>query len=200
MKNVTLLLCIVICFVSCKDNPVSEKIRETKQNVSNTSSVVKEMNEMQEDMEDLKEMEPLTNSQLKAWLPKEVDGMKRTGFKAGQMGMMQIASIEATYANEDTSKMFKIELIDGAGTMGAAATAGMRMLFSQEFEEEDAYKTRRTVEKKGVKAIEEYRKNNNNSIIEFLKNRRFYLKATGTNMDLEETWKLIDELDIDNLG
>lgn len=199
MKKILLSLAILSCFIACKDNPVSEKIKETKQQVSNSSKAVKGFSEMQKDMEDLKQIEPLTNKELKVWLPEEIDGMKRTGFKAGQMGMMQIASIEASYANEDASKKFKIEVIDGAGVMGAAATAGMRMLFSHEFEEEDAYKTRRTVEKKGVKAIEEYRKNSNSSIIEFLQDERFYMKATGTNLDLEATWELIDALDADAL-
>ncbi|MCW8982335.1 MAG: hypothetical protein OQJ83_13205, partial [Altibacter sp.] len=70
----------------------------------------------------------------------------------------------------------------------------------QDFEEEDEYKTRRTVKKKGVKAIEEYHKNNNRSVIEFFKEDRFYMKATGTNMDIEATWEAIDELDANDLG
>jgi hypothetical protein len=145
-------------------------------------------------------VEPLTNEELKAWLPEEVNGMKRTGFKAGQGSYLQIAMIEGTYTSEDKSKKFRIEIMDGAGEVGATATAGMRILFSQDFEEEDEYKTRRTVTKDGMKAIEEYRKSNNRSTIQFFKDNRFYLNATGTNMDIEETWDAIEDLDIDDLG
>jgi hypothetical protein len=155
---------------------------------------------MQKDIEELQVLEPLTNEELKAWLPDEIKGMKRISFKAGQMGMVQIASVEAVYANEDKSKKFKIEVIDGAGEMGAAATAAMRMMFAMDFEEEDENKTRRTVKKDGNKAIEEYRKNNNHSSIELMEGNRFYIKATGTNMDLSETWDAIDELDTGDLG
>lgn len=154
---------------------------------------------MQDDILKLQEVEPLTNEELKAWLPDNINGMKRIAYKAGQMGMVQIASIEATYATEDKSQKFKIELIDGAGQMGTAATAAMRLMFSQDFEEESEYKTRRSVTNNGVKAIEEYRKNNNNSSIEFMKNDRFYIKATGTNMNLDETWDAIEELEAEDL-
>jgi hypothetical protein len=200
MKKFLAILVVTACFVSCKDNPVSEKIKETRQNVSNTNKAVKELNKMQEDIEELKDIEPLTNDELKAWLPDEVEGMKRISYKAGQTSYMQIASIEATYANEDKSKKFKVQVMDGAGTVGATATAGMRMLFSQDFEEEDEYKTRRTTKKNGMKVIEEYHKQNNKSEIQFMQNNRFYIKVNGTNMDIDETWDAIDELDADDLG
>lgn len=199
MKKIFLSLFVVASILACKDNPVAKKIKETKQNVSNTKNAVKEMNDLQKDIEKLQNTEPLTNEDLKEWLPDEIDGMKRISFKAGQMGVIQIASIEAVYTNEDKTKKFKIEVIDGAGAMGASATAGMRMLFSQEFEEETEYKTRRTAKRGGMKVIEEYKKNNNNSTIEFMQNDRFYIKVTGTNMDLDETWDNIKEMDADKL-
>jgi len=194
MKKVVLVF-VALALVACKDNAVSKKIKETKENVSNTNKVVNEMNKIQKDIKELQETEPLTNDELKAWLPDEIDGMKRIAYKAGQMGMIQIASVEATYANEDKSKKFKVEIIDGAGAMGASAIAGIRMLFSQDFEEEDEYKSRRTTKRGGNKVIEEYRKNNNSSIIDFLKDERFYIKGTGTNMNLDETWDAIEELE-----
>lgn len=197
-KYLLVALVTVLVFGSC-ENPVSKKIKETKQNVSNATKAVKEMTDLQEDLQELQQIEPLTNDEMKAWLPDEINGMKRIAYKAGQMSYMKIANIEATYANEDKTKKFKIEVIDGAGQIGAAATAGMRMMFSQDFEEEDEYKSRRTTKKNGVKAIEEYRKNNNNSTIEFMHDDRFYMKATGTGMDLDETWDAIEELDVDDL-
>jgi hypothetical protein len=199
MKNLILVAIVLSMLFAC-DNPVSKKIKEAKEQVTNTTKAVKELNNIQEDIEELQVLESLTNEELKAWLPDEVNGMKRISYKAGQMGMMQISSAEAVYANEDKSKKFKIEIIDGAGEMGATATAAMRMMFTMDFEEEDENKIRRSVKKNGNKAIEEYRKNNNRSSIEFMEGNRFYIKTTGTNMDLDETWKAIDELDSEDLG
>jgi hypothetical protein len=206
MKNIVLALAMCLALNSCKDNPVSKKINETKEGITNASKAVKELNKIQEGITELQEVEPLTNDDLKAWLPNNVKGLKRIAFKAGQMAVMQIASIEATYANDDKSKTFKIEVIDGAGTMGATATAGMRMLFSQDFEEEDEYKTRRTTERNGVKAIEEYRKSksdieevNSRSTIELMQDERFYIKATGTNMSIDDTWDAIEDMGLEDL-
>ncbi|MGO3182527.1 MAG: hypothetical protein ACTIJ9_06805 [Aequorivita sp.] len=200
MKKFILALFVFSAIISCKDNPVSKKIKETKQTVSNSTNAVKEMTKMQDDVKDLQDMEPLSNKELKAWLPDEISGMKRISYKAGQTGMMGIASIEATYANEDKSKKFTINVIDGAGQMGAAATMGMRMLMSQEFEEEDENHTRRTVNKYDNKAIEEYQTNRNNTNIQYLEGNRFYLDAKGKNMDIDETWDAINELNMKKLG
>ncbi|MEM0517692.1 MULTISPECIES: hypothetical protein [Aequorivita] len=200
MKKYVLALLVLAAFASCKDNPVSKKIKETKDAVSNTTNAVKEMTNMQDDIKELQDITPLTNEELKSWMPEEVNGMKRISYKAGQAGMMNISSIEATYANEDKSKKFSINIIDGAGQVGAAATMGMRMVMSQDFEEEDEHGSRRTVTKNGKKAIEEYRTGNNRSTIQLMEGNRFYLEAKGTNMDIDETWDAIDELDLEELG
>ncbi|MBT8262105.1 MAG: hypothetical protein KJO05_04730 [Bacteroidia bacterium] len=199
MKKLLLILAMVGAFMAC-ENPVSKKIKETKETVSNTRKAVKEMEKVQEDMEELKNEEPLTNEELKEWLPDEINGMKRTGYKAGQTAYLQIAQVEATYQNEDKSKKLKIQVMDGAGEMGAAATAGMRILFSQDFEEEDEYKVRRTTKKDGNKVIEEYRKDGSRSEVQFMQDDRFYIQVTGTNMDLDETWDAIAEMDPEDLG
>ncbi len=196
----TLTICILAGILIACDNPVSKKIKETKEGVTNTTKAYKEINKMGDDIKELQQVEPLTNDEMKAWLPDEINGMKRTGYKAGQTAYIQIASIEATYSNEDKSKTFKATVMDGAGEMGASATAGIRMMLSMDMEEEDEYKTKRTVKKGNIKAIEEYKKNNNSTNIQLMHGKRFYIQANGTNMDVDETWDAIDELDLDDLG
>ncbi|PKP27019.1 MAG: hypothetical protein CVU03_00270 [Bacteroidetes bacterium HGW-Bacteroidetes-2] len=200
MKKLSILFVCVLLFAACKDNPVVKKAKEVKDNVSNTQKVIKESTKMQDDIKELSEATPLTNDEMKAWLPAELSGMKRTSFKTGAMGMMNIASVEATYATEDKSRSFKVEVIDGAGEMGALSTAGLRMAFSMDFEEETESKTRKTVKKNGVKAIEEYDKRRNQSVIQFMQDNRFYIKATGENMEMKELWDLIEDIEIDELG
>lgn len=200
MRNIVKLFIVCVLFAACKDNPIVKKAKEAKENVTNTQKVIKESTNMQDDIKELSEATPLTNDEMKAWLPEEVDGMKRTAFKTGAMGMMNIASVEATYATEDKSRSFKVEVIDGAGEMGALSTAGLRMAFSMDFEEETESKTRKTVKKNGVKAIEEYNKRRNQSVIQFMQDNRFYIKATGTNMEMDELWDLIDDMNADDLA
>lgn len=200
MKKYILPFIVFLALIGCKDNPVSKKIKETKEAVSNTTNAVKEMNKMQEDIEDLSKMTPLTNDELKSWLPDNIRGMKRISYKAGEVGMLGISSIEATFANEDKSKKFSINIIDGAGEMGASMTASMRMMMTQDFEEEDEYSTRKTVTRNGKKIIEEYQKDSNHSTIQFMENKRFYIEAKGENMSLDETWDAIEELKLKKLG
>jgi hypothetical protein len=76
----------------------------------------------------------------------------------------------------------------------------IRMVMSQDFEEENEDGSRKTVTKNGTKAIEEYRAGNNNSTIQLMEDNRFYLEAKGTNMDIDETWDAIDEIDLEKLG
>ena len=198
MKKTVLFIFIGALMFSC-DNPVSRKINEAKEVVSTTTKAVEELNNMQGDIEKLQEIEPLTNAELKEWLPEKVRGMKRISFKAGEMSAMKVSSIEAIYANDDKSKKFKIEVVDGSGHVGASMTAGLRMLFAQDFEEETEYKIKRTIEKEGVKIFEEYKKDNSRSLIQLMEENRFFITATGTNMDIDETWKTLKKFNVDDL-
>lgn len=199
MKKSILIIFVLTSIIACKDNPVTKKIKEAKETVSNTKNAVNEMKNIQEDITKLQEMEPLTNDELKSWLPDEINGMKRISFKTGHMSMLKLSSIEAVYANEDKSKKVKIEVIDGAGPTGAAGFTGFRMLFSQDFEEETESKVYRTAKKDGKKVIEEYKKNRNSSTYQYMENDRFFIKGHGTNMDLDETWDALKEFKTEDL-
>lgn len=200
MKKSIILIAILSLVWSCKDNPVVEKYKETKSAVSNSAKAAKTANSMRGDIEELQELTPLTNEELKAWLPTEINGMKRISYKAGEMAMLQMSSMEASYANEDKSKKFTVSVMDGAGPMGATATAGMRMALSQDFEEENESRTRKTVQKNGNKAIEEYRSSSNTSKIQYMEGKRFYVDAEGKNMDIAETWRAIEQMKVKNLN
>jgi hypothetical protein len=199
MKKALLFLMTIAFFTACKDNPVVKKANEARENISNTQKIIKETTKMQDNIKELSEKTPLTNDEMRAWLPDEVDGMNRSAFKMGAMGMMNIASVEATYTSEDKEKSFKIEVIDGAGEMGAMATSGMRMALSVDFEEETESKTKRSVTRNGVKAIEEYDKRRNRSIVQVLHYGRLYIQATGNNLEVDEVWNLIEKMKLDNL-
>jgi hypothetical protein len=199
MKKALLFFLTIVLFTACKDNPVVKKANEARENISNTQKVIKETTKMQDDIKELSETTPLTNDEMRAWLPDEVAGMNRTSFKMGGMGMMNIASVEATYTSEDKEKSFKIEVIDGAGEMGAMATTGMRMALSMDFEEETETKTKKSVTRNGVKAIEEYDKRRNRSIVQVLHEGRLYVQATGNNMEIDEVWSSIEKMKLDKL-
>lgn len=198
MKNICILLVMSLVVLSCKN---VEK-PETKNSINPVSNAIKassKMDEMKEEVDDLTKLTPLTIEDFKAWLPDEIIGMKRTGYKSGQTAMMNIASIEGTYKTEDKSKELKIYVIDRAGETAASATMGITMAFEMEFNQESDGHSKKTVTKNGNKAIEEYYSNSNRSEIQLLHNTRFYIKAEGKNMNIDETWKAIKGANLDQL-
>ena len=93
MKKLLTLSLVLATLFAC-ENPVSKKIKEAKDGVSNTVKATKELNKMGDDIKELQSVEPLTNEEMKEWLPDEINGMKRTGYKAGQTAYIKIASIK----------------------------------------------------------------------------------------------------------
>lgn len=195
--------------ISCKKE-TRDKIKEAKQTLSNTTTVVKNANKAKEDILKLKDAEPLTNEQLKAWLPEEINGMERTGFKAGQAGYANISSIEGTFdtkdeeqyiKNEDGERVYnpakktlKISVMDGAGPTGSMMIAGINMLTRMDMEEQDEHTHKKTVTRDGIKAYQVTEKPRHNTAagktrVEFVYKDRLGIRVYGTNMDLEETWR-----------
>jgi hypothetical protein len=151
-------------------------------------------------MEKLKKVTPLTNDQLKAWLPEQVGDMKRTSFSAGDVAMMHVSSINATFANADKSKKLEVSVIDGAGETGSALTSLIRLELSQDFDREDENHIEKTITHNGEKAILTADKGDNTTKIQFLENDRFSISATGTHMTEDEVWSAIDKLAPAKLG
>lgn len=212
MKNIVIAICAVALFIGCKDNPVSQKINEVQESVSNATEAASEItekvsnvsnmaegySELEKRMKELSKVPPKTNDELKALLPEQVTGMKRTGYSTGKLNIMNIASINGTYANEDKSKEVSVKIIDGAGESGAVVLSGKYMLFSRDFERESETEMEKSTTHNGTKAVVRYNKTNNNSTIQFMQNDRFYVEVDASNMSLEETWEFIEALDLES--
>jgi len=196
--KITILLFSSLFMVSCKNETV-DKVKKAKQDVSNVSSVISNAKEAQEDAASLRELEPLSNEDLKTWLPESIDGLRRTGFKVGKNGYMNVASIHGTFKKENTEKELKIEVIDGAGPTASMLMMGFSMNSNMDVEEEDEYKHLKTVSHNGIKAQQTYYKQRNDTKIEFLYNKRFGIMVSTKEMNPEQTWDLIEKFDLNNL-
>jgi len=185
---------------SCKKE-TRDKLKKAKQDVSNVTSVIGNAKEAQEDALKLKDMTPLTNEELKSWLPENLDGMERTGFKVGKAGYIDISSIEGTFKTEatDDKKELKVEVFDGAGPTGSMFMMSVNMVTNMDVEEEDENKHIKTVKKNGVKAHQTYYKKRNDSKIQFLYEKRLGVIVTARDMDIDETWDAIKKLKLKKL-
>ena len=200
MKNLIMLLSFFVFLIACKDNPETKNAKESEkvETVTNKPETVKgylgKSRQIKERTEELSKVTPLSDKEFKEWLPDQVGNMKRTSMKVGGMSAVNVASAKATYTSEDKSQSFKIEILDGAGESGSVTTSGMRMGLTRNYEIENDTEIERSVTRNGVKAIELYYKKRNHSEISFFFQDRFYLKASGLNMKIDELWDRIDEV------
>lgn len=206
MKKFIVIACGLLIVASCnKVKSVKEKISEVKtqtDDLKTTVNYAKTLTEQMDTIEDeitrLSELEPISNESLKAWMPVELGGFNRTSYKIGELKMGGISSIEAKFSHEKADQSFSIQLIDGAGG-GTLYLAGLRMGLQMEMEEETEQDFRRTVERNGIKAIEEGDKEGGFSKIQFIESQRFYVELTGENMTLEELWGMVQRFKFEQL-
>ena len=185
MKQLTLVLFVAALLTACKGN--DKKITHTEKNddgtTTTTSVDVKGMttdtDEMTKKTEELKKLTPLTLDQLKALLPEEVNGMKRTNFNANSA--MGYAIAEGEYQQDENTSL-KLVIYDCAGEAGAgwySLTYWGAMNFQQESDKEYT----KTIDFKGVKAIENFKKESKESSLTYVANERLLVVLTGRNME-----------------
>lgn len=211
IKIVVLFFSIV--FVSCLSDENKEKLKKTKQGFSNITSIVKNVENAKKDIEKLKDATPLNNKQLKSWLPKNLNDMERSGFKIGQTGYANVASVEGTYKTKEPEnkkdysyeelkkirKKFTVTIIDGAGPMGSMAIAGLNMATKMDIEQEDEREYKKTVKFEDTKALQTYNKNYNNTSLIFVYNSRFGVTVKTQNIDVDDTWDMVQKLKLKKL-
>src|SRR5215475_13069484 len=100
MKSAILsVLAVGVFLTACNNNKpkaITITSEDGKSKVSvDATSISAASDEMQKKVEELKKLTPLTPDQLKAMLPDEIMGMKRSSFNANSM--MGFASAAATY-------------------------------------------------------------------------------------------------------
>ncbi|MBT9186814.1 hypothetical protein [Zobellia russellii] len=197
LKNIGLVI-LLLLLGSCVGE-VKEKLSKAKEGVSNASTFVKEARKVEGRIEKLKDAVPLTNEQLKGWLPKSLEVLDRTGFKVGQAGMYKVNSVEGTYKKIDSKKKFNVMIIDGAGPTGSMMATSYGLLGNFEMETEDEYKHQQTVEVNGIKAQQTYKKKSNDTQLMFAYAERFLVTINAYDIPPEETWDIVNELKLEQL-
>lgn len=137
-------------------------------------------NEMEKKTEELKKLAPLTLDQIKAMLPAELLGMKRSSFNAN--AMMGFATADADYKKDDTSNV-KLTVMDCAGESGSAFYA-LNYWTKMTMESENDQGYTKTVDFMGGKAVEDYKKYNNSYTLTFTANDRLLITLQGQNISL----------------
>lgn len=186
MRFLLFLLLVSFSFSACNSN--KDKITvtgpdgtETTVDMGNVNDAVKAMEQSQDKSEELKKLTPLSVDQLKALLPDEIMGMKRSRFSANSM--MGAANATATYKSDD-GKELKLNIFDCAGEAGSGIYT-LRYWTLMNFQSEDDNGYTKTIDFKGQKAVESYKNHNEEYGITYMANDRFLVTVEGEKTGLD---------------
>lgn len=138
------------------------------------------------------------HSQLKALLPAEFSGMKRTNSEAGKQAAMgmNISYAEASYSDDNASLDAKITDI-------SAMASFMRMAqyawANSEMERESDSGYERTTKIDGFPAKEEYDNSGKYGRVEVMVDGRFIVEVSGSDVDMEKIVGLVKAIDLKKL-
>ena len=156
-----------------KDKPATEVTTD------NTSQNPAE--EIQKRLEQMKKMPALSTDQIKAMLPEELAGMKRSSFNA--QSMMGYGIGEAKYKSDD-GKQLNLMVYDCVGEAGAGLYNMMYWgAMNMESQDENGYK--KSVSFNGGKAIETYEKSQDKYSLLFTSGDRLLVNVEGEKTGLD---------------
>lgn len=142
----------------------------------------------------------IDHRQLKALLPAELKGFKRTSAaseRSGAMGMV-VSRAEATYEGARNAQI-EIELADwgGLGGLGVFAQAAW-MSADIDRETDDGFE--RTTQYKDFKAHEEYESSGRRGKIEVMVGGRVMVTVRGSDVKFEDLRAALDQVDLAKLA
>ena len=187
MKQILSCTLAAMILIACNND---KKVKYTEKNADGTttttsvdaSSVKDNTDEMNKKIEELKKLPPLTLDQLKALLPEEVNGIKRTNFNANSS--MGFSLAEGEYQKDDTTDI-KIALYDCAGESGSSIYS-LNYWTKMNIQQESSNGYTKTIDFNGGKAVESYEKNNNESTLTYVANDRLLVVLTGRNISADD--------------
>ncbi len=195
------LFFIFSCGKNNKDNE-DPGIFDVIEGVSDLKDITDEAEKIEEESDKLAKTAPISNEELKTFLPENLLGFARTKFSIGNQFVPDMAAAEAEYENENQN-IILFSILDGAGETGSAMVTFARLSFARDFEEqtETGFKKSNTIN--GFKAIEEVEKDSytdgENSKIELLVANRFIVSFDGEGIPLKQLRKAVDEIDLTGL-
>lgn len=187
MKQLTsLILAATIFLASCNGGKSKETTitsSDGKEKVTIDPTQVQDMaKDMQKKTEELQKLPPLTLDQLKALLPEELMGAKKTDVNVSTM--MGTGFANAEYKINDTTQI-KLNFYDCAGPAGSGVYS-MQYMGMMNFQSENDNEYTKTVDFKGGKAIENCKKQSHDCTLTYFTGERYLVTLEGNNVTADE--------------
>jgi hypothetical protein len=183
MKKVSsFILAAVILLAACNNNkPKTATITSDDGKEKVTFDADKMQNaaaDMEKQKKELEKLPPLTIEQLKAMIPENLMGAKRTNFQASTSMGAGLATGE--YQINDSTDV-KLNIYDCAGTAGAGIYS-LQYLGMMNIQQESDDEYTKTVDFNGGKAYEHCNKSSNECTITYFAGGRFLVTLEGNHV------------------
>jgi len=200
MRTLYSLLLVSLFFTACKNNKKFTHTEKNEDGSTTTTTVdmaglTSNAEDMTQKMEDLKKLTPLTLDQLKALLPEEISGIKRSSFNANSTMGFSVA--EAEYQKDEDADI-KLVIYDCAGEAGAGIF-GLSYWTKMNMQSESSDGYVKSVDFNGTKAVETYQKGNNETALTYVVNDRLMVVITGRNVDKDAIRQVAQDLNLKTL-
>jgi hypothetical protein len=186
MKHVFLLFCAAVCLLTACNNNKKPGITVTSEDGKTTTTIApndlaETADVFQKKTEELQKLSPYSLDQMKALLPEELAGAKRSKFSANSA--MGAAYAEGEYPINDSTEV-ELKIFDCAGQAGAGIYS-MQYLGMMNFQSESDDEYTKTIEFKGGKAVEHLDKRSNRSTLTYVAGDRLLVTLEGSNTGVD---------------
>ncbi|MEK7379775.1 MAG: hypothetical protein AAB075_02050, partial [Gemmatimonadota bacterium] len=137
--------------------------------------------------------------ELKALLPEELPGMRRTsaeGQKNSAMGFT-LSTAEARYESEGGGRIHLT--ITDAGAVAGLAAMGMYAWAGMEIDKEDEDGYEKTTTLNGRRGYEKYNRSSNSGEVSLMVGGRFIVELNGDGVSMDDIKSALDRVDLDKL-
>jgi len=149
-----------------------------------------------------KVIEAVTGDTLKALLPADLPGMKRTNASAerNQMMGMDMSMAEGEYSQGDDGEgNINIKITD-TGNLSGPMRMGMAGWTMAQFSRETDNGYEKTMTYKGYKGMEEYNKNDKSGTVRVFVADRFMVEVDGNGITMDALKQALDKIDLAKLS
>jgi hypothetical protein len=187
MKHVFLLFSAITCMlIACNNNKKPGEVTVTSEDGKTTATIqpgdlTQASDAFQKKTEELQKLSPYTLDQMKALLPEELAGAKRSKFSANSA--MGAAFAEGDYPINDSTEL-ELKIFDCAWQAGAGIYS-MQYLAMMNFQSESDNEYTKSIDFKGSKAVEHFDKRSNRATLTYVAADRLLVTLEGRNTGVD---------------
>lgn len=197
MRGISLVFFCLLLIISCgkERNPIPNSGTMISSAPSNSDFSDSSDKSKSNPSEVLEVLIPLSNDQLKNWIPEKVGNMEQRKLIVGHKQGMEMSGAIATYQEKGKEgKQISLEVLDGAGATGAVMLKSIDQKLNVDYQEEMASGYSRIYEQDGIRVWEKFNSDEHLTEIEFVIKKRYHFIFKGHGIKMEELWDFVRQV------